>query len=157
MVRRALPGAVRLFGDDFKAASPDYFDLLRDDPRGAGAAIRADYRAWFTEAEAYVRARRGDVVIEAAPGSREEFLASARPFAAGGYQVELVVLAVRAPDSRLATALRYARAQRRASANWGRSNGGKEEPATDGEGWFATHTASRSHAHHTHRTYEKNQ
>ncbi|WP_380792965.1 zeta toxin family protein (plasmid) [Streptomyces albidoflavus] len=105
---------MRLFGDDFKAASPDYFDLLRDDPRGAGAAIRADYRAWFTEAEAYVRARRGDVVIEAAPGSREEFLASARPFAAGGYQVELVVLAVRAPDSRLATALRYARAQRRA-------------------------------------------
>ncbi|MEV7518641.1 zeta toxin family protein [Streptomyces diastaticus] len=111
MVRRALPGAVRLVGDDFKAAHPDYFDLLRDDPRGAGAAIRADYRAWFTEAEAYVRARRGDVVIEAAPGSREEFLASARPFAAGGYQIELVVLAVRAPDSRLATALRYARAQ----------------------------------------------
>ncbi|MGW9423315.1 zeta toxin family protein [Streptomyces koyangensis] len=111
MVRRALPGAVRLVGDDFKAAHPDYFGLLRDDPRGAGAAIRADYRAWFTEAEAYVRARRGDVVIEAAPGSREDFLASARPFAAGGYQVELVVLAVRAPDSRLATALRYARAQ----------------------------------------------
>ncbi|MFJ8563258.1 hypothetical protein [Streptomyces sp. NPDC093514] len=48
--------------------------------------------------------------IEAAPGSVEEFLASALPFAAGGYPVEMVVLAVREADSRLATALRYARA-----------------------------------------------
>ncbi|MFJ9598043.1 zeta toxin family protein [Streptomyces virginiae] len=111
MVRRAMrPGTTRLVGDDLKAQHPDYFQLLRDDPRGAGAAIRADYRAWFTGAEQYVRDRRGDVLIEAAPGSVEEFLASALPFAAGGYPVELVVLAVREADSRLATALRYARA-----------------------------------------------
>ncbi|GHE71950.1 ATP/GTP-binding protein [Streptomyces longispororuber] len=114
MVRRAMrAGTTRLVGDDFKAQHPDYFQLLRDDPRGAGAAIRADYRAWFTQAEQYVRERRGDVLIEAAPGSVAEFLDSAVPFAASGYPVELVVLAVREADSRLATALRYARALQR--------------------------------------------
>lgn len=112
MVKRAMrPGTTRLVGDDFKISHPDYFQLLRDDPRNAGAAIRHDYRAWFTEAEAYVRAARGDVLIEGAPGSVEEFLASALPFVAAGYPpVELVVPAVRAADSRLGTALRYARA-----------------------------------------------
>ncbi|MFJ2846999.1 zeta toxin family protein [Streptomyces griseofuscus] len=114
MVRRAMrPGTTRLVGDDFKAQHPDYFQLLRDDPRSAGAAIRADYRAWFAWAEQYVRDRRGDALIEAAPGSVEEFLASALPFATGGYSVELVVLAVRETDSRLSTALRYARALQR--------------------------------------------
>ncbi|MFF4227463.1 zeta toxin family protein [Streptomyces abikoensis] len=111
MVKRAMrPGTTHLVGDDFKVSHPDYGRLLRDDPRNAGAAIRADYRAWFAEAEAYVRAARGDVLIEGAPGSPEEFLASVLPFAAAGYPVELVVLAVRAADSRLGTALRYARA-----------------------------------------------
>ncbi|MFF0087354.1 hypothetical protein ACFYR1_48090 [Streptomyces canus] len=40
----------------------------------------------------------------------QEFLDSALPFATDDYPVELVVLPVRAADSRLATALRYARA-----------------------------------------------
>ncbi|MEU7641228.1 zeta toxin family protein [Streptomyces sp. NPDC039016] len=110
VLRAMRPGTTRLVGDDFKAAHPDYLHLLRNDPRGAGAAIRADYRAWFTRAEATVRARRGDVLIEAAPGSAQELLTSALPFAADGYPVELVALAVREADSRLATALRYARA-----------------------------------------------
>ncbi|MET7716422.1 zeta toxin family protein [Streptomyces sp. NPDC005407] len=102
MVKRAMrPGTTHLVGDDFKASHPDYLQLLRDDPRNAGAAIRADYRTWFAEAEAYVRVRRGDVLIEGAPGSVEEFLGSALPFATGSYPVELVVLAVREADSRL--------------------------------------------------------
>ncbi|MFH8371850.1 zeta toxin family protein [Streptomyces sp. NPDC018031] len=110
MVKRAMrPGTTQLVGDDFKAQHPDYLRLLEEDPRNAGAAIRADYRAWFAEAEAYVRRRRGDTLIEGAPGSVEEFLASALPFAADGYPVELVVLAVREADSLLSTALRYAR------------------------------------------------
>ncbi|WP_107118135.1 zeta toxin family protein [Streptomyces reticuli] len=114
MVKRVMrPGTTRLVGDDFKAQHPDYFQLLRDDPRSAGASIRADYRAWLARAEQYVRDRRGDVLIEAAPGSVEEFLVSALPFATSGYPVELVVLAVREADSRLATALRYARALQR--------------------------------------------
>jgi len=114
MVRRAMrPGTTRLVGDDFKASHPDYYHLLRDDPRSAGAAIRADYKAWFAQAEEYVRLRRGDVLIEGAPGSAEELFDSAPPFATTGYPVELVVLAVRETDSRLATALRYARALQR--------------------------------------------
>ncbi|MCZ1012632.1 zeta toxin family protein [Streptomyces lydicus] len=112
MVHRAMrPGTTRLVGDDFKTAHPDYLQLLQDDPRGAGAAIRADYRAWYARGEATVRARRGDALLEAAPGSAEEFLASALPFATDGYPVEVVVVAAREADSRLATALRYARAQ----------------------------------------------
>ncbi|WP_432128078.1 zeta toxin family protein [Streptomyces sp. bgisy082] len=114
MVRRAMrPGTTQLVGDDLKAQHPDYYKLLRDDPRGAGAAIRADYRAWFTRAEGYVRERRGDVLIEGAPGSVQELFDSALPYAAAGYPVDLVVLAVREADSRQATALRYARALQR--------------------------------------------
>ncbi|WP_327393828.1 zeta toxin family protein (plasmid) [Streptomyces sp. NBC_01186] len=111
MVKRAVrPGTAHLLGDDFKASHPDYLQLLTEDPRNAGAAIRADYRAWFAEAEEYVRRARGDVLIEGAPGSTGEFLDSALPFAGDGYPIELVVLAVRGADSRQAAALRYARA-----------------------------------------------
>jgi hypothetical protein len=110
LVRRAMrPGTIRLTGDDFKASHPDYRQLLRQDPRGAGAAVRADYRAWFAQAEQFVREGRGDVVIEAAPGSADELFGSALLFFRAGYAVEVVVLAVRATDSRMATALRYAR------------------------------------------------
>lgn len=48
------------------------------------------------------------MLIEAAPGSVEEFWRSARPFAAAGYRIDLVVLAVRDADSRQGTAHRYA-------------------------------------------------
>ena len=108
---RMRTGATHLEGDEFKAAHPDYRQLLLNDPRGAGSAIRADYRAWFTDAEAYVREQRGDVVIETAPGSAEDLLRSAAAFHRAGYRVELVALAVRGADSRQATALRYAKAQ----------------------------------------------
>ncbi|MFE2943354.1 zeta toxin family protein [Streptomyces sp. NPDC059255] len=114
LVKRALSGrgVTRLSGDDFKALHPDYLQLLIDDPRGAGAAIRTDYRAWMAQAEAYVRARRGDILIEGAPGSVEEFWSSARPFARDGHRIEVVVLAVRAADSRQGTAHRYAQVTR---------------------------------------------
>ncbi|MCX5216112.1 zeta toxin family protein [Kitasatospora sp. NBC_00240] len=103
-------GATQLVGDDFKDVHPDYRQLLRENPRGAGEAIRADYRAWLTAAEAYVREHRGDVVIEMAPGSANSLLRRAEVFHRDGYRVELVVLAVRAADSRQGTALRYVRA-----------------------------------------------
>lgn len=114
LVRRAMrPGTTQLVGDDLKIQHPDYLRLLSEDPRRAGAAIRHDYRAWFTQAESYVRERRGDVLIEGAPGSVQELFDSALPFAAAGYPVDLVILAVREADSRQATALRYARALQR--------------------------------------------
>ncbi|MFJ6772104.1 zeta toxin family protein [Kitasatospora sp. NPDC091257] len=113
MVKRAMrPGAVLLVGDDLKMMHPDYFDLLRCEARDAGAAIRADYKAWFAMAQAYVRERRGDIVIETAPGSAREVLAGAEAFHRSEYRVQVLVLAVRAADSRQGTAGRYADAQR---------------------------------------------
>ncbi|MFH8760222.1 zeta toxin family protein [Streptomyces atroolivaceus] len=93
--------------DYLKAAHPDYGRLLLDHPRTAGAIIRADYRFWREQAEAYVREQRGDVVIETAPGSQEEFCSSVAGFTAAGYRITLIVVAVRAADSRQATARRY--------------------------------------------------
>ncbi|MFG2440966.1 zeta toxin family protein [Streptomyces sp. NPDC048508] len=97
-----------LISSDFlKAAHPDYRRLAREDPRMAGAIIRADYTFWRRLSEARVRERRGDAVIETAPGTPEEFCSSVADFAAAGYRITLVVVAVRAADSRQATARRY--------------------------------------------------
>ncbi|WP_245766711.1 zeta toxin family protein [Streptomyces colonosanans] len=109
VLRRALRGRpTRISGDDFKASHPDYYDLLREEPRTAGDRIRADYRAWQAMAEAAVRERRGDVTIEIAPGSVAGFVEGAMAYRRAGYRVELVVLAVRAADSRQGTAVRCA-------------------------------------------------
>ncbi|MFJ2900219.1 zeta toxin family protein [Streptomyces sp. NPDC087218] len=111
MVRRALRGRpAHISGDDFKSYHPDYYALLQEEPRMAGERIRADYRAWQALAEARVREGRGDVVIEIAPGSASGFVESARLYRQAGYRVELVVLGVRAADSRQGTAARCARA-----------------------------------------------
>ncbi|WP_374227711.1 zeta toxin family protein [Streptomyces sp. CJ_13] len=70
MVRRAMrPCTTHLVGDDFKVSHPDYLRLLQEDPRNAGAAVRADYRSWFAEAEAYVRRQHGDALVEGAPAA----------------------------------------------------------------------------------------
>ncbi|MFE3144294.1 zeta toxin family protein [Streptomyces scopuliridis] len=113
MLRRALRGRpTRISGDDFKASHPDYYTLLAEEPRTAGERIRADYRAWQAMAEAYVRERRGDVVIESAPAGAAAFIESAMLYRRAGYRVEVVVLAVRAADSRQGTAARYAEVNR---------------------------------------------
>ncbi|MER8188574.1 zeta toxin family protein [Kitasatospora sp. NPDC094015] len=103
---------VGISGGMFKAAHPDYFRLLREHPRTASARIRADYKAWQARAEALVRERRANAVIEIAPGSAAEFLDAAAAWRRAGYRVELLVLDVRAPDSRQGTALRYAEVSR---------------------------------------------
>ncbi|MDG5803413.1 zeta toxin family protein [Streptomyces ossamyceticus] len=115
MIRRAMrhrrPTAI--VGDDFKTAHPDHLQLLEENSRTASAKIRADYQAWQAEGEAYVRERRGDVVIEMAPGSAQQFLASAARFHQAGYRVDVVVLGVRAADSRQGTMTRYEEAVRK--------------------------------------------
>ncbi|MQS17499.1 Zeta toxin family protein [Streptomyces kaniharaensis] len=114
MVRRALRARrpVWISGELFKAAHPDYFRLLREHPRTASARIRADYKAWQARAEAYVRERGADAVIEIAPGSAAAFLDDAAAWRRAGSRVELLVLDVRAADSRQGTALRYAEVSR---------------------------------------------
>ncbi len=113
MIRSSLRNPTHISGDDFKFSHPDYLQLLREEPRTASARIRADYRAWQARAEAHVRARRGDVLIEITPENAAAFVTGASLYRQDGYRVELVVLAVRAADSRQGTAARYAKVSRR--------------------------------------------
>ncbi|MFJ7250158.1 zeta toxin family protein [Kitasatospora sp. NPDC098652] len=112
LVHGSLRSPVHLSGDDFKTLHPDYLQLLRTDPRRASERIRADYRAWQAKAEAYVRERRGNLVIETTPAGPDRFAADAQAYRRAGYRVELLVLAVRAADSRQGTAHRYAEVSR---------------------------------------------
>lgn len=114
LLRRALHRRrpTRIEGGMFKAMHPDYRRLLQEQPRTASARIRADYRAWQEQAEVYVRARRGDLLIEIAPDSVGHLIDSARRHHRAGYRVELVVLATRAADSRLGAATRCAEVAR---------------------------------------------
>ncbi|MEU9072376.1 zeta toxin family protein [Streptomyces sp. NPDC048306] len=114
LLRRALHRRrpTRIEGGMFKTMHPDYRRLLEEQPRTASARIRADYRAWQEKAEAYVRQRRGDLLIEIAPDSAGHLIDSARRHHRAGYRVELVVLATRAADSRLGTATRCAEVAR---------------------------------------------
>ncbi|WP_331718381.1 zeta toxin family protein [Streptomyces sp. NBC_00624] len=102
----------RIEGGMFKAVHPDYRQLLEEEPRTASARIRHDYRAWQEKAEAYVRERRGDQLIEIAPDHVAHFLEGARRSHAAGCRVELIVLGARAADSRLGIATRCAEVAR---------------------------------------------
>ncbi|MFJ4320576.1 zeta toxin family protein [Streptomyces lavendulae] len=111
MLRRAMrPGTVRLDPDDLRGAHPDSFDLVNTTPRLADDAVRPDAEAWQAEAEAYVRERRGSLVIEADFTSAADFRLSAHRFARASYRIEVVVLAGREADTRQATLVRHARA-----------------------------------------------
>lgn len=101
---------LRIVGDDFKAAHPNYLVLLARFPRLAGELIRPVYQEWQSWAVAYVRELHGDLVIEISPGSAARFLDDVADFRAAGYRVELVVLAVRQADSRQGIGARYAEA-----------------------------------------------
>ncbi|MGW7415812.1 zeta toxin family protein [Streptomyces sp. NPDC054863] len=103
---------VRIAPGRFHAMHPDYLRLLQDEPRTATTRIRADCMAWQERAEAYVRAQRGDMVIEIAPDDAAEFSAGVARSRRAGYRVELVVLAVRAADSRQGAASVYAQVTR---------------------------------------------
>lgn len=110
MLRRVLRARrpTRIEGGMFKALHPDYRQLLEEEPRTASARIRPDYRRWQQQAEAYVRERRGDLLVEIAPDNVEHFLDGARRDHEAGRRVELIVLGARAADSRLGTATRCA-------------------------------------------------
>ncbi|MFB8441216.1 zeta toxin family protein [Streptomyces niveus] len=110
MLRRVLRARrpVHIDGGMFKDMHPDYRRLLEEEPRTASARIRPDYRAWQEKAEAYVAGRCGDLLIEIAPDAVDHFLDGARRHHAAGHRVELIVLGMRAADSRLGIATRCA-------------------------------------------------
>ncbi|MFJ1847045.1 zeta toxin family protein [Streptomyces sp. NPDC088146] len=111
MLRRAMrPRPVRLEPDLLRGSHPDYFQLVTDSPRIADELVRPDAEAWQAEAEAYIRERRSDVVIEADFTTVADFTISAARFARARYRIEVVALASRAADSRQRTLVNYARA-----------------------------------------------
>lgn len=111
MLRGAMrPGTVRLDPRTLRGSHPDYPQLVEDSPRTADEAVRPDAQMWQAEAEAYVRERRGDLLIEADYAHAADFTASVRRFARSGYRIEVVVLAARATDSRQRTLVAHARA-----------------------------------------------
>ncbi|MFJ2406630.1 zeta toxin family protein [Streptomyces xanthochromogenes] len=117
LVRRALRGRpVVIRPDSFLAEHPDYRQLVREEPHRVEERLRADCRSWQARAEAQVRAGRSDVVVEeSAPAGPGDVLAHAARYREAGYRVELVVLAVRAANSRQGSISRYARASRNGS------------------------------------------
>ncbi|MFB7076464.1 zeta toxin family protein [Streptomyces sp. NPDC056308] len=111
MLRRAMrPRPVRLEPDLLRGSHPDYFQLVTDSPRIADELVRPDAEAWQAEAEAYIRERRSDVVIEADFTTAADFTISAARFARTRYRIEVVALAARAADSRQRTLVNYTRA-----------------------------------------------
>ncbi|MFD7262669.1 zeta toxin family protein [Streptomyces sp. NPDC059874] len=99
----------RICTDDYKLLHPQFEELVRECPEEVGRLVREVIRAWHRMSEEYVRSRRGDVLIEMAPGSPDEFLRTARDFHDAGYTVRVLLLAVRSADSLQGAALRHAR------------------------------------------------
>ncbi|MDK9496169.1 zeta toxin family protein [Streptomyces katrae] len=111
MLRRAMrPRTVVVDPDLLRGHHPDHSQLVNDTPRTAGDLVRPDAEDWQAEAEAYVRERRGDLLIEADFTSAADFALSAGRFARAGYRIEVVALAARAADSRQRTPVGHARA-----------------------------------------------
>ncbi|WP_331718875.1 zeta toxin family protein (plasmid) [Streptomyces sp. NBC_00161] len=111
MLRRAMrPRTIVVDPDLLRGHHPDHFQLVNDTPRTADELVRPDAEDWQAEAEAYVRERRGDLLIEADFTSAADFALSAGRFARAGYRIEVVALAARASDSRQRTLVNHARA-----------------------------------------------
>ena len=111
MLRRAMrPGTVLLETEVLRGTHPDYAQLVTDTPRTANELVQLDTDDWQAEAEAYVRERRGDLLIDADFASVDDFVLSADRFARAAYRIEVVVLAGRAADNRQRTFVRHARA-----------------------------------------------
>ncbi|MFD4763661.1 zeta toxin family protein [Streptomyces sp. NPDC058439] len=89
MLRRAMrPRPVRLEPDLLRGSHPDFFQLVTDSPRITDELVRPDAEAWQAEAEAYIRERRSDVVIEADFTTAADFTISAARFARARYRIE---------------------------------------------------------------------
>lgn len=92
MLRRAMrPGTVLLEADVLRGTHPDYAQLITDTPRTADELVQPDTEDWQAESEAYVRERRGDLLIDADFTSVDAFTASASRFARAAYRIEVVL------------------------------------------------------------------
>ncbi|KAK1487550.1 zeta toxin [Colletotrichum cuscutae] len=100
-----------LIADLYKAHHPSYAALVvSNDPAQAALASPAtgtDARRWLAMAVAEAVGRRLDVLLESACRHPDDFRELARAFGAGGYRVEVVVMAVPAALSRLGILHRF--------------------------------------------------
>lgn len=103
--RRSPP--VHLIADTYKAFHPSYAALSTTDPALASAAASPDARRWLSMAVDEAISRRADVLLESACRHPADFISLAEKFKAGGFRVEVVVLAVPEGLSRLGIMARY--------------------------------------------------
>ncbi|UNI21385.1 hypothetical protein JDV02_007380 [Purpureocillium takamizusanense] len=107
-----------LIADTYKTYHPQYTRLMLSTPHLASPATGPDARRWLALAARHVARRRLDVLLESACRHPDDFVQLARLFredtdadtdadAGRHYRVEVVVLAVPAPLSRLGILLRF--------------------------------------------------
>ncbi|QPH12571.1 hypothetical protein C2857_004783 [Epichloe festucae Fl1] len=99
--------AAHLIADTYKTYHPEYARLMLSAPHLASAATGPDARKWLAMAAREVTGRAIDVLVESACRHPEDFEDLVRIFSSGGYRVEVVLLAVPAPLSRLGILVRY--------------------------------------------------
>ncbi|KAG5981248.1 hypothetical protein E4U55_003141 [Claviceps digitariae] len=106
-VVRCCDGPAHLIADTYKTYHPDYTRLVLSTPHLASAATGPDARKWLAMAAEEVTRRRMDVLVESACRHPDDFADLVRIFSEAGYRVEVVLLAVPAPLSRLGILVRY--------------------------------------------------
>ncbi|KJZ72847.1 hypothetical protein HIM_07791 [Hirsutella minnesotensis 3608] len=96
-----------LIADTFKTYHPSFSRLMVTNPRLASAATGHDARRWLMMAAREVVARRIDVLLESACRHPGDFPELAQVFRDAGFRIEVLVLAVPAPLSRLGILVRF--------------------------------------------------
>ncbi|MFE0453075.1 zeta toxin family protein [Streptomyces sp. NPDC058914] len=110
LATQALAGrgeAVNINLDTYKPYHPKFGELMRADDTTAGAYTSIDGHKWMEAAEAYAIANRFDIVLESAMRDPRDFEEPAARLRAGGYRVEVPVVAVHESMSRLGALDRY--------------------------------------------------
>lgn len=101
------PPPAHLIADTYKTYHPQYARLILSTPNLASPATGFDARRWLAMAAREVVRRRADVLLESACRHPDDFVQLARIFHQAEYRVEVVLLAVPAPLSRLGILVRF--------------------------------------------------
>ncbi len=100
-------GAVVIDNDLYKPYHPAYKPLMKVDGELATAAVALDGQRWGRMASDYLREHRVDVMIEETVQNPPYFREQVHAWRGAGYRVEVALLAVPEPVSRLGVLDRY--------------------------------------------------
>jgi predicted ABC-type ATPase len=100
-------GAVVVNSDFYKPFHPEHRRLMIEDDTTAAPYTSLDGRRWMAKAEAYLIEARANVVIETTMRDPGDFQEPAAMFRRAGYDVEVAVMAVPEPLSRMGILTRY--------------------------------------------------